>query len=147
MVRGLIPVSVEHLIALMTLWCFQIPLKARILLFYLTEKLTLNMGQLILKFIGLNIYYRNKYLKQKFFKTSNSLILKAFLYFRARFYIICFELNLQIIKIYVKLHVNSYFSHEIVILFIWIAKNIEVPSEGSKSNKIWGDFVKGIWLW
>ena len=45
-------------------------------------------------------------------------------------------------RIYVKLHVNSYFSHETGIFFAWIAKNIEAPTEESKPNKIWGDFVK-----
>ena len=41
-------------------------------------------------------------------------------------YAICFELNVQIMKISVKLHVNSYFSHETGILLTKIAKSIEL---------------------
>ena len=46
-------------------------------------------------------------------------------------YVICFELVVQIMKIYVKLQVDSYLSHETGILLTWITKSIEAPLEKS----------------
>ena len=52
---------------------------------------------------------------------------KVVIFVRKSKYVICFELNVRIMKCFLNLLVNSYISDETGILLTWIAKSIEAP--------------------